>query len=198
MSSIQFRGRSFLLANPDSMPREREEFLPDFSKGEGHGPPGDEPVMKKYDMMASAPTQAFQREEEDFAHGPPKDYPETFHREYFASNVDEGPTPPPICIPPDPAGTISQSGGSTPLQLGENVIFSEDGSTGTPPFTWQWFLNGAPTVTTATYAYTVSDGDIHDKDAEGIGFITISVTVTNPCGEETYTSNFPAQGTIPP
>lgn len=200
MKNVQFRGRNYLLANPDSVPGSpKEDFVPDFPRGPSFGPPGDEPVVKKQDSMASSPSLAFPREEEDFSHGPPKDYPVTHHREYIASNEGPGPTPPPVCIPPDPAGSIFQTGGSEPLQLGENVVFSEDGSTGiTGPVTWQWSLNGTPTVTTSTYAYTVSDGDIHDKNAEGIGFITISVTVTNPCGEETYTSNYPAQGTIPP
>ncbi len=108
------------------------------------------------------------------------------------------PDPDPVCIPPDPSGIIFQTGGSDPLTLGENIVVQENGSTGiTGPVVYQWFKNGVAGPITATYSYTVIDGDIVDKDEFGLGGISFTVVVANPCGQEVYSGAFAAQGTPP-
>lgn len=168
--NIPFQGRDFVLGNPDSMPRVSHE---DFS----------------HNLST------------EYAHGPPKDFPEVHKQDYFANQgPDDGDGPdPPVCIPPI-EDALFQEGGTIPtLQLGDNIVVQSESANGiTAPVFYQWTLNGVPTVTTATYPYTVVDGDIQGKDEEGIGYIEFTQTVSNACGLVTNVGSFPAQGTPPP
>lgn len=199
MSSIVFRGKSFRLGEEFRPVIDAEREEPEWKMdGKFMGPPGDFPSVNKQDMLAGSTAQSFPKEEEDFHQGPPLDEPVTHHRDYYASNATEQPVPPPVCIPPDPSAIMFQTGGSSPLVLGENIVVQSDAGTGiTPPITFQWSLNGVPTVTTETYPYTVADGDIVEKDASGLGVIRFVQVVTNDCGEATIEGGFAAQGTPP-
>lgn len=105
---------------------------------------------------------------------------------------------PDACVPPFSGGDIVQTGGSTPLALGENITLSATLQTGVTSPSYQWYLNGNPTATTEDYAYTVADGDIVGRDATGLGSIQFFVAITNDCGAVVLSGGFPAQGTPPP
>lgn len=131
----------------------------------------------------------------------PKKQPVTERRKdgFKVIPVDPEVEPPTACIPPASSATVSQTGGSTPLGLGENITVEQNGSVGiTEPVTYQWYLNGTPTVNTETYPYTVSDGDIMNRDSGGLGSIQFYVSVVNACGAAVYAGGFAAQGTPPP
>lgn len=106
--------------------------------------------------------------------------------------------PPPVCVPVDVLNVLVAPA-DNPLALGTSYTFSADGVTGTTPYFYQWYLNGALVGTSATFVHTLVDGDVVDKDAFGLGKIFIYVVVSNPCGiDSTSTSaSYAAQGDPP-
>jgi hypothetical protein len=104
------------------------------------------------------------------------------------------PVPPPVCIPVA-VGFLTVDPPDSPLTLGTPYTFSVTAS-GTEPYTYQWYLNGAATVATATYGYTLDDADIINKDETGLGVIRVHVELTNACGDDSTDplGSFAAQG----
>ncbi len=70
-----------------------------------------------------------------------------------------------------------------PYPVGTVITFTAFGVTGTEPFEYEWYLNGALVSTDAIFIHTLVTGDVNDPDAGGIGPVFIYVKVTNACGE---------------
>ncbi len=70
--------------------------------------------------------------------------------------------------------TVIVSPSSATVDVGQSVTFSASVSGGTSPYTYQWYLNGAPVGTdSASYSYTATTTDLT------AGSFTVSVTVTD-------------------
>ncbi len=115
--------------------------------------------------------------------------------------LPQPPTPPPVCIPVSLFGVVI-SPPDDPLTLGTFYTVSTDPAPpdGTAPFNYQWFMNGGLVGSGATISFTLSDGDIQNKDETGLGKVFIYVTVSNACGIDSSSPDgaFDAQGTPPP
>lgn len=170
MTSIPFRGRNYLWVNEPLVEKETIENS-SWKKEWGHEPPGNEPVVHKLG---------------EIGHRPPGDLPEVHKEDYAAQLAPEEPTPPPICIP------VAFGGGGflviplkDPYEIGDLITISlTSPPTGTAPINYQWLINGSPRDTAETFLYTVLKADVQGTVGD-IGFIEISLVLTNPCGTVT-------------
>ncbi len=120
----------------------------------------------------------------------------TKKEECIATTIGTPPTPPPpVCIPVEVI-SVDCSPADNPLTLGTSYTFSAFGVSGTTPYFYQWYLNGALVGTSATFVHTLVDADVVNKDGSGLGQTFVYVVVSNPCGlDSTDTlAAFPAQG----
>ncbi len=106
----------------------------------------------------------------------------------------------PPCVPAD-VDLVVVDPPDNPLTLGTSYTFSPFGLSGTPPYTFKWFLNGTLVATTQDFVHTLVDADVVDKDVTGLGRIVIYVVVYNACNTDGASTNpdasYPAQGTPP-
>ncbi len=102
---------------------------------------------------------------------------------------------PPVCIPVF-VFSVDCAPADNPLTLGVSYTFSIFGLSGTTPYFYQWYLNGSPVDTTATFVHVLVDADVVNKDGSGLGQTFVYVLVSNPCGQaHTDTAAaYPAQG----
>ena len=106
-----------------------------------------------------------------------------------------------ICIPASVASlSYTPFFAGVPLELGVVYTFTPFNVGGTPPITYEWFINLSLVFTGETLVFALYDADVVNRDASGLGVMFIYVAVANACGEghTSYSGQYPAQGTAPP